>query len=270
MDKEFNYIIRQLETNEKIIIEILEYTSGNPIIKVKEKLNGKSMIESSGSVENWFIENIKDRGYSKIQVQLFREQGSAKIRDGRAYNFSFEKDQTDAQKTVEPSTNATPTPLGLNGAMPGLSIPDAISLNVDRALYQLSKEDLAKEKAKTERLEAEKKELEDKVKSMEKSSDNKLFVTDLAKQFAPLLQTIATKNTGAVNGLQAPAPQLPDGIRGNLIRVIMDSPHITDEQGMAAYTILKAYSDNNEAFITGLNELLNTHNYTPNGNTNNN
>ncbi|WP_271765941.1 hypothetical protein [Aquimarina algiphila] len=267
MDREFNNIVHRLKTNDKLCVEIKDYQNGNPIVPINDRIDGKTMIEKSGDIEGWFAE-LMDKGVTKIQIQLHRKQGNACIRDGLAYNCELANGQKETisqkpKETMEPSSTIAQ---GLG--FPGLSMPDMIDLHVDRNMLNVTKSDLAIEKEKTVRLEKENRDLEEKVRRLEKSNDTKQFWGDLVKEAGPALAGMFT--TLKAPGLAAPTyeSQQPEGLKGKLIKVIMDAPAVTDEQLMASYYVLQAFGDHNQEFIQELQQLLLKHNYKTNGTNN--
>ncbi|GAA4274965.1 hypothetical protein U6A24_12635 [Aquimarina gracilis] len=268
MNAEFNNIIHRLKTNNKICVEIKDYTTGDAIVPITDRLDGTKMIETSGGIEEWFTA-LQEKGADKIQIQLHRKQGNACVREGIAYNFELGKPVSDN----EPKKNEVPMIQQAQGlAMPGLGMPEMINLHVDRSMLALTKNDLQAEKQKTERLEKENRELEEKLRQLEKSSDIKEFWSGLIKETAPALTGIFTTMKGP--GLAAPATSndsfvLPEGLKGQLIKVIVDAQGVTDQQLLSAYYVLQGYGNKNEEFINDLQQLFYKHNFISNGKDNN-
>ncbi|WP_282080874.1 hypothetical protein [Aquimarina algiphila] len=266
--EEFNNIIHRLKTNDKLCVEIKDYQNGNPIVPINDRIDGKAMIEKSGDIEGYFKE-LMDKGVTKIQIQLHRKQGSACVRDGLAYNCELggEEKETVMQKPKETITPKMVQPQGLGYAeTQGLGMADVIGLHVDRQMYNVAKSDLVIEKEKTVRLEKENRGLEEKIRQLEKSNDTKQFWGDTIKEVAPALTGIFTMMKTAP-GLGSPAQetQLPDGLKGQLIKVIMDVPDTSSAPMMNAYYVLQAYSQNNQDFIQEMQQLLVKHNFITDG-----
>ncbi len=261
MNTEFNYITNCLENNEHIFIEILDYNNGNTIVTKNQVLTGAKMIEKSGGIENWFIEEIKKKGYKKIQVQLFKKQGTAKIREGRAYNFGFEEESQE-NGTIQPlvQTILERPQIGLTGGLQGLGFSDVVDLHVTKDNYQRVIQEHQIEKQKNEHLENRVKSLEEEKRNLERKTDTREFWGGLVKESIPMLAQ-GLSAFAPQPGLNAPVQEkeIPDGIKGGLIHLIKNAPLITEEQGMAAYNVLEAYTAGNKELIQELQQLLHKH-----------
>ncbi|WP_299431558.1 hypothetical protein [uncultured Aquimarina sp.] len=264
MEPEIKRVIQRLE-RENLIIEIKDLITGTSIISNKQRISGSIMIEQSGSIDNWLLENVKDKGYEKIQIQLFSPRGNTAVREGLAVNMGFgEKPAPKENRTVEPTQVASMTQ-GLNA--PGMSFPEQLSLHVDRHDLQRLKSELQLEKEKTERLSKEKELLEEDKRQLEKSNDNKKFWGDLVKEVSPALKGFASMAQS--QGLNAPQqPTIPEGAKGELIQIILGAEGISQEQVNAVYYVLEGFSENNTEFAQELQQLLIKHKITPDGNSN--
>jgi len=269
MNTEFNNIIQRLQTNDKIRVEIKQHPMGTVIVSKTDCIDCKKMTEESGSVEEWFTA-LQNKGVGKIQIQLFKKHGNTCVREGLAYNCELggeEKKETMETPKQLPQTPATVQQFGLG--MPGLSMPDMINLNVDSRMLQTTKHDLQLEKEKTVRLQKENRELEDKVRVLENGASTKEFWGSMLKEAAPALQGIVT--AFAAPGLAAPAapqatPNLPEGIKGALIKYIWDSgQELDDNKITATYYILNTLAKNDPNFIKDIQELLEKHNLITHG-----
>ncbi|WP_281990513.1 hypothetical protein [Aquimarina aggregata] len=279
--EEFNTIKQRLKTNDKICVEIKEHPSGRSIVPISARIDHKKMMEQSGGVEEWFTE-LRAKGATKIQIQLHKKQGNACIRDGLAYDCELSSSEEEAkqmqQQITTPSLPAQPVsnpPIAAQSfglGMPGLSMPDMISLHVDRNMLARAQQDLDLEKAKTERLEKENRELEERLTNLDRKKANMEFVSDIAKNIAPALTGMFTG--GGTPGLASPSNmiELPKGLRGKFIKYLhdMSDEALTDKDLSTGYYALYAMEKKTPNFREETEQLLIKHNILQNGTDNTN
>lgn len=258
----FNDIKRKIEGNDRVFIEIRDINTGSPIIPSRQRLTGKQIVDQYGSLDNFLQQEIKEKGFDKIQAQLFKALGSGSERIDIAYRLSLsDKKEPEPKQTIEqpvPNNQNTPNS-GLNSPMAmGLSFPEMVNLHVDRSRYGDTKRELEEEKRERKRLEKELEDEKEKNRTWERKNDSKEFWGGLVKEIAPAIQGLAMAVKPGLNG-PAQSEEYDNGIKGNLIMAIKNSP-ISDEQGLSAYAVLKAYAEQNQEFIPELHQLFEKHN----------
>lgn len=208
MEQVFNNLVRELKTDNKILISVIDAISFTKIIPAK---SGNELIESYGSIENFFETNFQ-KGHRKISVTKYRKNGTGNSKIGN-FQFDFsEKQPTPVETIVEQKPiQAMPiqTNSGMNGVV-GLGFAELLNYGIKANESEVLKVENTFLKQQNEALKNQVDELKEERLQNKYNSENKKNQNDMlmgmAETFGPLLMNVLAK-APASTALNAPVVQ---------------------------------------------------------------